>query len=171
MAPGSSRFCYSPYHSPHWNTRPTNPMEDKLARDLGPVGDPYSRSTSLAPSRNPTLGLNQVPALIPAPAPTRTPTPALIKELFKKFMKAYLESNQGPRQPPAERKQLLKAKVPEVHMDCYHICQQCEDYFETVEATGTNRTPFAASFLCKNISVRWTQYKYCHRGEELIPIS
>ena len=56
-------------------------------------------------------------------------------------------------------------------MDCYHFCQQCKDHFETAGATGTNRTPFAASFLRGNISVRWTQYKRRHRGEELIPIS
>ena len=91
-------------------------------------------------------------------------------------MRAYLESNQGPRQPPAEREQSLKAKVPEVYygksyMDCYHFCQQCEDHFETAGATRTNRTPFAASFLCGSISVRWTQYKRRHRGEELIPIT
>ena len=75
-------------------------------------------------------------------------------------MKAYLESNQGPRQLPEEREQTFKAKVPEVyygksHMDCYQFCQQCKDHFETAEATGFNRTPFTASFLRGNISVRW----------------
>ena len=43
-------------------------------------------------------------------------------------MKAHLESNQGPKQLPEERKQTFKAKIPEVyygksHMDCYHFCQ------------------------------------------------
>ena len=52
-------------------------------------------------------------------------------------MKAYLESNQGPRQPRAERKQTFKAKVLEVyysklHIDYYHFCQQYKDHFETV---------------------------------------
>ena len=52
----------------------------------------------------------------------------------------------------------LKAKVPKVyygklHMDCYHFCQQCKDYFETAGAPETNRTPFAASFLHGNLSV------------------
>ena len=91
-------------------------------------------------------------------------------------MKAYLESNQGPRPPPAEREQSLKAKVPEVyygksHMDCYHFCQQCKDHFETARATGTNRTLFAASFFRGSISILWTQYKRRHRGEELTPIT
>ena len=172
MVSRSSRPRRFPRRSPCWNPPPTNPMEDELARDPGPGGGPHSGSISPAPSRNPTPGPVQVPALIPALAPAPAPT----DELFKKFMKAYLELNQGLKPPPAERERLFKAKVPEVyygksHMDCYHFCQQCEDHFETAGATGTNRTPFAASFLRGNISVRWTQYKRRHRGEELIPIS
>ena len=132
-------------------------VEDELAREPGPVGNPHSGSTSPAPSRNPSPGPKLVPALNPAPVPAPTPAPVASEELFKKFMKAYLETNQGPRQP--ERKQTLKAKVAELyygksHMDCYHFCQQCEDHFETAGATRFNRTPFAASFLCGNISVR-----------------
>ena len=91
-------------------------------------------------------------------------------------MKAYLETNQRPRQPLAECAQSLKAKVPEVsygklHIDCYHFYQQCKVYFETAGASGTNRTLFIAFFFCRNISVCWTQYKCCHRGKELIPIT
>ena len=132
-------------------------MEEKLARDPGSVGGLNSGSTSPAPSRNPTPSPDLVPTLIPAPVPAPTPVPAATNELFKKFMKAYLETNQEPRQPKC--KQTLKAKVPEVyydksHMDCYHFCQQCKDHFETVGATKFNRTPFAASFLRGNISVR-----------------
>ena len=83
-----------------------------------------------------------------------TSAPPSTDELFKQFMKAYLESNQGPKQPLKERKQHLKAKVPDVyydklHMDCYHFCQQCEDHFETSQATRTNWTPFAVFFLCE----------------------
>ena len=44
-------------------------------------------------------------------------------------------------------------------MDCYHFCQQCEDHFDTAGATGSNRTPFAASFLRGTISFQWHQYK------------
>ena len=74
-------------------------------------------------------------------------------------MKAYLESNQGPSQPPEEDKRPLKAKVPDVYygklyMDCYHVCQQYKDHFETPRAIETNQTPFAASFLYRNISVQ-----------------
>ena len=74
-------------------------------------------------------------------------------------MKAYLETNQGPRQPLAVRKQTFKTKVSEIYydklyMDCYYFCQQCEDHFESAGATGFNQTLFAAFFLCQNISVR-----------------
>ena len=117
--------------------------EDELAR--GPPGAPTEDSNT--------------PTHFPAVSRAPTPAPPSINELFKRFMKAYLEFNQGPSQPPEERERPFKAKVPDVyygklHMDCYHFCQQCEDYFETFWATGTNRTPFAASFLCGNISVR-----------------
>ena len=174
MAPKDSR----PRRFSHWNLPPLDPVEDELARDPGPVGGPHSGSTSPALSRNPTPGPKLVPALIPAPVPAPVPAPALPSsdELFRQFMRAYLESNQGPRPPPAERERSLKAKVPEVyygksHMDCYHFCQQCEDHFETAGATGTNRTPFAAFFLRGNISVCWTQYKRRHQGEKPIPIT
>ena len=159
MAPGGS--C--PRCFPRQNLPLLDPMEDELAREPGPVRGPHSGSTSPALSRNPTPGLKLVRALNPAlnPAPVPAPAPPSFDELFKQFMKAYLESNQGPRQSPMERKQFFKAKIPEVyynksHIDCYHFCQQCEDHFETAGATGTNRTLFAASFLRKSISVRWT---------------
>ena len=113
MAPGGSRPCCSLYQ----NLPPTDPVEDELARDPSPVGSPHSGDTSPAPSYNPTLNL--IPALISALAAT--------DDLFKKFMKVYLEMNQRPKQPLAERKQSLKAKVLEIYygklyMDCYHFC-------------------------------------------------
>ena len=153
-------------------------MEDELVRESGPVGGPYSGSTSPALSRNPTLDPELIPALNLAPIPALVPAPAppSSNELFKQFMRAYLESNQGLKQPPTERERSLKAKVPEVyygklHMDCYHFCQQCKDHFKTFGATGTNRILFAAFFLHGNISVYWTQYKRRHQGEELTPIT
>ena len=90
-------------------------------------------------------------------------------------MKAYLESNHGPSQLLKERERPLKAKVPDVyyrklHIDCYYFYQQYEDNFETSWATGTKQTPFAASFLCKNISIRWTQFKR-RRGKKIAPIT
>ena len=152
MAPGDFR----PHRSPHQKLLLIDPVEDELVRGPGLVGGLHSGSTSLAPSCNPTLGPKLVSALIPALIPA--PTPLSSNELFKQFMRAYLESNQGPNRPPAERERSFKAKVPDMyygklHMDCYHFCQQCKDYFETAEVTGANRTPFAAFFFCGNISV------------------
>ena len=156
MAPGGSR----PRCSPRRNLSTLDPVEDELAREPGPVGGPCSGSSSLALSCNHTPGPKLVLALNLDPVPA--PAPPCSKKLFKQFMRTYLKSNQGPKQPPAKREQSLKAKVPEVyygksHMDCYHFCQQCKDYFETAGATGTKRTLFAASFLRGNISVHWTQ--------------
>ena len=75
-------------------------------------------------------------------------------------MKTYLESNQRPRQLLAKYEQSLKAKVlgmyyDKSYMNCYPFCQQYNDHFKTIGATGTNQTPFAAFFLCGNISVHW----------------
>ena len=62
----------------------------------------------------------------------------------------------------------LKAKTPKTYsgkspMNCYHFCQQYEDYFKTSGAIGINRTPFAATFLCGVISLRWAQHKHRHK--------
>ena len=87
MAPGGSR----PRCSPCRNLFPLDPVEDELAREPGPVGGPHSSSTSLALSRNSTLGPKLVPALNPAPVPA--PAPPSSDELFKQFMRAHLELN------------------------------------------------------------------------------
>lgn len=91
-------------------------------------------------------------------------------------MRAYLKFNQRLSQPLAERKRLVKAKVLDVYhsrsyMECYHFCQQCKDYFETVEAIGANQFLYAALFLYGNISVRQTQFKRCHQGKDVASIT
>ena len=166
MAPKRSR----PRRSPRRKSPPIDLVENELARDPGSVGGPSSGSTFPALSRYSTPIRDLVLALIPPPISAPTPAPVATDELFKKFIKAYLEINQGTRQP--ERKETLKAKILDVYyskfyIDRYHFCQQCEDHFETTGATGFNRTPFAASFLCGNISVHWAQFKRRNRGEEL----
>ena len=130
---------------------------------------PLGNEDEKGPPRAPTKGSNtstHSPTISWAP----TPAPPSTNELFKRFMKAYLESNQGPSQPPEECKQPFKAKLSDVyysksHMDCYHFCQQCEDYFEPSRTIKTNQTLFAAFFLYKNISVWWTQFKRRRGGE------
>ena len=176
MVLGSSCSRRFPCRFPRWNPPSTDSVENKFARDPGLVDGLYLGSISSTLSHNPTPSPNQVPVLIPALAPAPAPVSVPTNELFKKFIKAYLESNQGLKQPLAERKRAFKAKVPEVyygklHIDCNYFCQQYKDHFETAGATGTNWTLFAAFFLCGNISMRWAQYKRRHRGEELIPIS
>ena len=170
MAPGG----FHSHCSPRRNPPPLDPVENKLAKELGPFRDPHSDSTSPALSRNPTPSPELVPALNPAPVPA--PAPPSSDELFKKFMKAYLESYGEPRQPSEEREQILKAKVPEVyygksHMDCYHFCQQCKDHFETAGTTGFNQTLFVAFFLYRNINMCWAQFKRHNRGKKLTPIT
>ena len=107
------------------------------------------------------------------PAPSHASAPALVEPtLALKYSEADLMrilkifSETKGQEPKAEvpRERPLKAKVPDVyfgksHMDCYHFCQQCEDHFETAGATGSNRTPFAASFLRGKINFWWHQHR------------
>ena len=93
-------------------------MKDELAKNQVPFQKSNFGSTF------PRLALFCNPTLVPVP----TLAPLSSDKLFKKFMKAYLDFNQGPSQTLAERKQPLKAKVPDVyygklHMDYYHFCQ------------------------------------------------
>ena len=121
---GGSRLCCSPRR----NLSPIDHMEDELARDLSPANASHLGSISLSPFCHPNLGSALIPTLIPAPVPTPAPPLPFFNELFRQFIKAYLETNQGYKKPPINRKQSFKAKVPEVyysklHIDCYHFCQ------------------------------------------------
>ena len=100
------------------------------------------------------------------PAPSHASAPAPVEPtLALKYSEADLIrilkifSETKSQEPKAEvpRERPLKAKVLDVyfgksHMDCYHYCQQCKDYFVTAGATGSNRTPFAALFLREKIN-------------------
>ena len=92
-----------------------------------------------------------------------------LQRIFRTVVKAQALPSDGPREKP------LKARSPDVyrgksHMECYNFCQQCEDHFATAGAKGSNRIPFAASFLCDRINFRWQQYKWKYEGESTIPI-
>lgn len=188
MAPGS-RARRTPRRSPR-RSPCGNPTADPAGVAQGPAEDPAedpAESASTADSEGataPSHASTPAPSRTLTPAPTPAPPPISAEELFKQFMKTYeasvkvLEQNGGQAgQAPTEpRERPLKAKVPDVyygrsHMDCFHFCQQCEDHFETAGATGANRTPFAASFLQGNISVRWAQHKRRIRGKGVAPIS
>ena len=113
-------------------------------------------------------GSNEAPTSPKAPTPPLVPPPS--EDLFTKFMKIFMEMTQAQAQALAEPwERLLKARTLETywgksHMECYHFCQKCEDHFKTSDATGANRTPFAASFLRGSISLRWAQHKRCHKN-------
>ena len=104
------------------------------------------------------------PIFTPASTPAETQTPKYTKADLLRILKIFSETKGQEPKPEVSRERPLKAKVPDVyfeksHMDCYHFCQQCKDLFETAGATGSNRTPFAASFLRGNINFRWHQYQ------------
>ena len=149
MAPESHTTC----RSPCVNT-PVNPAGelDELTGDQGPA-------------KRFNAGSNETPteAFTPLEASTLPLIPLTSEDLFTKFMKVFIEMTQARDQlEPRERP--LKAKTPETysgksHIDYYHFCQQCEDYFETSGATGMNCTPFATTFLRDAINLRWAQYK------------
>ena len=165
MAPGS-RACRSPRCNPRGN--PTaDPAGAAQGPAEGPAEDP-AESASTAGSEA---------ATIPIHVGTPAPTPPSTDELFKQFVQAYLESVKNPGQNQAEpREKPLKARNPDLyfgksHIDCYNFCQQCEDHFATARATGSNRVPFAATFLRGTISLRWTQYMRHYQGEGVAPIT
>ena len=145
---------------------------------VNPPADPTREQDELAGQdlvRGFNAGSNEASteASTPPKALTPPPVPSSTKDLFTKFMKVFMERTQAQAQAePRERP--FKARSPETYsgksyMDCYHFCQQCEDYFKTSGATGMNRTSFAASFLRGNISFRWAQHK--RRHQSAIPIT
>ena len=121
------------------------------------------------PARRSNAGSDEAltEALTPPEASTLPLVPPTFEDLFTKFMKVFMETTQAREQlEPWECP--FKARTPKTyseksHMDCYHFCQQCKDYFKTSGATGMNRTPFAATFLRDAISLRWAQHKRRHK--------
>ena len=159
MAPGSCA-C----RSPRVNT-PIDPATelDELAGAQGPT-------------RRSNAGSNEAPteAFTPPEASTPPFIPLISKDLFTKFMKMFIEITHAQAQALTEpQERPLKARTPETysgksHMDCYHFCQQCENYFEISGATGMNCIPFAATFLRNAISLRWAQHKCRHKRDTSI---
>ena len=113
-------------------------------------------------------------ALIFPEASTSSFVPLISKDLFTIFIKVFMETTQAQAQALAERWECsLKTRTPETYwgksyIECYHFCQQSENHFEISGASGMNRTPFAASFLCGSITLRWAQHKRRHKSATLI---
>ena len=115
--------------------------------------DPSEELDELASAQGPARGSNAGSNETPTPLEASTPpfVPPTSKDLFTKFMKILIEMTEA-RDQLEPRECLLKARTSETysgksHMDCYHFCQQYEDYFKTLDAIGINRTPFTAAFF------------------------
>ena len=136
--------------SPCVNT-PVNPAEE-LNKLVG----------AQSPAKRSNAESNEAPIEASTPLETLTLTliPPTSENLFIKFMKVFMETIQAQDQEQLEpQKRLFKARTPETyprksHMDCYHFCQEYEDYFKMSGAIGINRTPFAATFFHGFISLR-----------------
>lgn len=92
-----------------------------------------------------------------APTPTDIQTPKYIEADLLRILKMFSKIKGLEPKPEVLYKQFLKVKVPELylrklHIDCYHFCQQCNDYFKTTCTTGSNYTPFAALFFYRKIN-------------------
>ena len=150
MAPGSRTTCRSPCVNTLVN--PTGEL-DKLA------GPGPARKSNVRSDEAPTPPEASIPPLVPLTS----------EDLFTKFMKVFMKTTQTKAQALAEpREHPLKARTLETysgksHIDCYHFCQQCKDYFETSGTTGMNCTSFAATFLRGAINLRWAQHKQCYK--------
>ena len=100
------------------------------------------------------------------PAPSHVSAPALVESTLAlkynktdliKILKIFLETKSQEPKAEVPCEQPLKAKVPDVyfgklHMDCYHFCHQCKDYFKIADTTRSNHTLFAILFLCEKIN-------------------
>ena len=97
-------------------------------------------------------------------------------------MQAYMEDRRqpAPAAAPVEPREdvsdrPLNARNSDLyngnlHIECYYVCQQCEDHFETAGAKGHKPISFAATFLKDRIFNCWQQHKAqieCIRADPL----
>ena len=134
------------------------------------IGEQDKLTGVQGPAKRFNIGSNKAPTLFEAPIPPLVLSPA--KDIFTKFIKVFIETMQAQALAKLQ-KYSLKSRAPEAYwgkssMECYHFCQQCEDYFKTSGATGMNRTLFAASYLRGSISLKWAQHKRHHKSATLI---
>ena len=163
-----SRTCCSPWSNPP----PTG--KDELAG-----GAPRAPTKG---SGIPTPISAASRALTPAPAPTFAPgLPGLYTDMdlqraTKLALKLFVKGQKHGQANFAPREKALKARNPNLyygslHMECYYFCQQCEDYFDTAGAMGSQRVSFAASFLQNRINFRWQQYKIQVERDRVAPLT
>ena len=87
---------------------------------------------------------------------------------MKVFM-VIMQAQAWDREQLEPREYSLKAIISDnysgkSHINCYHFCQQCEDYFKTSGATRINHTPFPATFFRDTVNLRWAQQKRRHKS-------
>ena len=144
------------------------------------------RTPALATSRTPT------PAVAPVIAPLAASSSAnsFVVEYSEHDLQRIFRTvlNSRPLAPvPAPiiaatlhykgpRERSLKAWFPDIdrgktHLECYNFFQQCKDHFATANATGSNRVPFAATFLKNTALFRWQQHQRKVEDQTNVPIS
>ena len=161
MARSSARR--SPRQNPHDG-------KDELAGGT-PTEGSDRRTPAPAASRAPTPAVAPIVAPLAASGPADSSVIRYSEDDFQRILRIVLDSRpfasvlapaaaphyEGPRERP------LKAWFPDIywsktHLECYNFFQQCEDHFATAGTTGSNRVPFAATFLKDTALFRWQQY-------------
>ena len=154
----------------------------KAAASASPISRSDSKSDKLGALEKGTSAPSyaSTPNQVSASSQASTPTPVKPTLALKysevnlmRILKIFLGTKGQEPKAKVPRKQLLKAKVPDIyfgksHIDCYHFCQQCKDYFETADTIRSNCTSFAALFFCGKINFQWYQY-WKHLGEVSVP--
>ena len=154
--------------------------EDELVRS--PPGAPTKGSNTPTPS--PPVSWAQTPADAPAPTPAPprgTYTDADLQKVTKLALDSFIQGQAHAQGSASATRDIaldgsLKARKPDLyygcsHMECYHFCRQCEDYFETAGTKGYKRVPFAASFLRERINFCWQQHKTWTERDRANPLT
>ena len=162
IAQSSAR--HSPCQNPHDG-------KDELAGRT-PTKGSDRRTSAPAASRASTPAVAPVVALLVASGSANSSVVRYLEDDLQRILRTVLDSRplapvpapaaalhyEGPRERP------LKAWFPDIywgktHLECYNFFQQCKDHFAIAGATGSNRVPFAATFLKHTALFRWQQHQ------------
>ena len=151
------------------SSRPNSPPDGEDILAGGSSGAATEGSNTPTPSS--PVSRAQTPANAPAPTPAPpkgTYTDVDLWRATKLTPESFIQG-QAHAYGSEPREKLLKACFSDLywgnsHQDCYRFCQQCKDHFDTVGAKGSNRIPFAASFLRRSVVQQWLQNKRRHDG-------
>ena len=173
-----SSACRSPCQNSHNG-------EDELAGRT-PTKGSDRRTPAPAASRAPTPAVVPVVTLFAASGSTDSSVVRYLEDDLQRILSTVLDSRpftpilapvvtaaphyKGPRERP------LKTWFPDIyqgktHLEYYNFFQQCKDYFATAGATGSNRVPFAATFLKDTALFRWQQHQRKIKDQPNVSIS